>query len=133
MICDPDSTEPYVERIENMKIRWTAFGDSSETIFLLCMTEIHGCSKPAIEIIVKCQEYIIQKDEEGLLRQFVKLKAITDRLSVVFNKICTNPLLENHVNPVEWGQKYAKYGAPLSNRVPALSGMHLPIFHVCSS
>ena len=35
---------------------------------------------------------------------------------------------ENFANPVEWGQRYAKFSAPLSKRVPALSGLALPPF-----
>lgn len=130
-IRDITSIVPYPERVENMDLRWAAFNDYSESVFLLCMTEVHGCFKPVVEIMTRCQEYIIEKNNEGLLHELMKLKTLTDQLNYIFHKISVNPRAgENYANPVEWGQRYAKYGAPLSARVPALSGLHLPIFHV---
>src|SRR5436190_17686197 len=112
-------------------LRWAAFNDRSESVFLLCMTEVHGCFKPAVETMTRCQECVMEKDNESLLYQLMKLKTLTDQLSHIFHKICVNPRAgENYANPVEWGQRYAKFGAPLSSRVPTLSGLHLPIFHV---
>jgi hypothetical protein len=130
-IQDHTDIHPYLERMENMELRWPAFGDLSESVFLLCMIEVHGCLKPAVEIITCCQECVMERDNEGLLDQLVKFKALSDQLSSVFHKISVNPRAgKNYANPVEWGQRYAKFGAPLSSRVPALSGLHLPIFHV---
>lgn len=129
-IRDPTSVTPYPERSENMDLRWTAFRDSAEAIFLLCFTEFHGCSKPAVEIIVRCQECVMQKDNEGLLYELIKLKTIIDHLNIAFHKINLNPNSEQFANAIEWGQKYAKFSYPLSDRVPMNSGIHLPLFHV---
>ena len=42
------------------------------------------------------------KDNEGLLRELVKLKAIVDQFAYVFGKISVNPNSgENFANPVE--------------------------------
>jgi hypothetical protein len=113
-----------------MELRWSAFKDQSEAVFLLCWVEFHGCFKPAVEIMVRCQECVMERDNENLLKQLVKLKSLTDQLTGVFNKINLNSRSQQYANPIEWGQKYAKFSFPLSDRVPTHSGMHLPIFHV---
>ncbi|OAL19434.1 hypothetical protein AYO22_09596 [Fonsecaea multimorphosa] len=126
---DPTSINPYVARCENMDLRWPVFNDRGEAMFLLCMAETHGCFTQGVELITRCQERVMLKDKEGLLRELIKMKAIVDRFVHVFQKISVNPNSgENFANPVEWGQRYAKFSAPLSKRVPALSGLALPVF-----
>lgn len=126
---DPTSVQPYVARTENMDLRWPVFNDRGEAMFLLCMAEVHGCFQKGVEIIARCQEKVMQKDNEGLLRELIHLKQIVDQLPFVFHKISVNPNAgEQFANPVEWGQRYAKFSAPLSKRVPALSGLALPLF-----
>jgi len=113
-----------------MNLRWSAFKDRAEAIFLLSFTEFHGLAKPMVEIIVRCQEFVMLRDNERLLHELLKLKAIVDQLNTAFNKINLNPLSDQFANSIEWGQKYAKFSFPLSPRVPTNSGMHLPLFHV---
>ncbi|KAJ9602132.1 hypothetical protein H2200_013252 [Cladophialophora chaetospira] len=126
---DPTSVNPYVARCENMDLRWPVFNDRGEAMFLLCMAETHGCFTQGVELITRCQERVMLRDNEGLLRELIKLKTIVDRFVHVFQKISVNPNSgENFANPVEWGQRYAKFSAPLSKRVPALSGLALPVF-----
>ena len=115
-------------------------------MFLLCMAEVHGCFQNGVEIVTRCQEAVMNQNREALLYEMVKLKAIIDQLPYVFHKISVNPNAgEQFANPVEvcltfltsnapmpnqlqWGQRYAKFSAPLSKRVPALSGLALPLF-----
>ncbi|KAF8712312.1 Indoleamine 2,3-dioxygenase, partial [Rhizoctonia solani] len=126
---DHTSTTPYLERIENMDLRWPVFNDRGEAMFLLCMADSHGCFTPAVDLIATCQERVMERDNEGLLEALIKLKAVVDQLPYVFHKISVNPGSgENFAHPVEWGQRYAKWSAPLSARVPALSGLFLPLF-----
>ncbi|CUA66574.1 Nitrate reductase [NADPH] [Rhizoctonia solani] len=143
---DHTSTVPYLERIENMAsllqmvlrhfshpirqdLRWPVFHDRGEAMFLLCMADSHGCFTPAVDLIATCQERVMERDNEGLLDALIKLKAVVDQLPYVFHKISVNPGSgENFAHPVEWGQRYAKWSAPLSARVPALSGLFLPLF-----
>ncbi|CAE6432523.1 unnamed protein product [Rhizoctonia solani] len=126
---DHTSTVPYLERIENMDLRWPVFHDRGEAMFLLCMADSHGCFTPAVDLIATCQERVMERDNEGLLDALIKLKAVVDQLPYVFHKISVNPGSgENFAHPVEWGQRYAKWSAPLSARVPALSGLFLPLF-----
>lgn len=80
--------------------------------------------------MVRSQEAVMKQDNESLLNQLVKLKGLVDQLTVVFHKIDMNPQSDGHADPIEWGQEYAKFSFPLSERVPTHSGMHLPIFHV---
>lgn len=71
----------------------------------------------------------MNRDSQALLRELVALKELVDQLPYVFHKISVNPNAgEQFANPVEWGQRYAKFSAPLSPRVPALSGLALPLF-----
>ncbi len=71
-------------------------------MFLLCMAETHGCFTQGVELIARCQERVMLKDKEGLLRELLKLKIIIDRFVHVFQKISVNPNSgENFANPVE--------------------------------
>jgi sulfite reductase alpha subunit-like flavoprotein/predicted heme/steroid binding protein len=93
------------------------------------MAEVHGCFQSGVEVMVRCQEAVMVCDSESLLRNMVALKELVDQLPYVFHKISVNPNAgEQFANPVEWGQRYAKFSAPLSKRVPALSGLALPLF-----
>ncbi|KAF8536061.1 hypothetical protein BDD12DRAFT_935731 [Trichophaea hybrida] len=130
-IRDHASVYPYVNRSENMDLRWPVFQDRAEAMFLLCMAEVHGTFMNGVEIVTRCQEMVVERDNEGLLGELIKLKEIIDQLGHVFHKISVNPRSgEQFANPVEWGQRYAKFSAPLSNRVPALSGLALPLFQL---
>ena len=113
-----------------MDLRWSAFKDHAEAVFLLCFTEFHGCFKPGVELIVRCQECVMERDNEGLLYGLIKLKALMDQINTAFQKLSLNPNVGLFASPIDWGQKYAKFSFPLSNRVPTNSGMHLPLFHV---
>jgi sulfite reductase alpha subunit-like flavoprotein len=98
-------------------------------MFLQCMAEVHGCFQAGVEIVTRCQEAVMNRDSEALLRHMIALKELVDQLPYVFHKISVNPSAgEQFANPVEWGQRYAKFSAPLSKRVPALSGLALPLF-----
>ena len=98
-------------------------------MFLLCMAEVHGCFTTGVELLTRCQEAVMNRDNEALLQEMVELKAVIDQLPFIFHKISVNPNAgEQFANPVEWGQRYAKFSAPLSKRVPALSGLALPLF-----
>jgi hypothetical protein len=130
MVRDCSRTTPYIEQSDNIDLRWAVFNNRSEAAFLLCMVEIHGCFKPVVEIMTRCQEHVMEKNDDGLLNELVRLKTLTDQLSCIFHKISLNPKSgQGYVNPVEWG-KYARFTAPLSRRVPPNSGMYLPLFHV---
>ncbi|CAO2656703.1 Nn.00g055060.m01.CDS01 [Neocucurbitaria sp. VM-36] len=126
---DPTSIQPYAARAENMDLRWPVFNDRGEAMFLLCMAEVHGCFQSGVELVTRCQEAVMNRDSEALLHHMVALKEVVDQLPYVFHKISVNPNAgEQFANPVEWGQRYAKFSAPLSKRVPALSGLALPLF-----
>jgi len=142
---DPTSVQPYQVRAENMDLRWPVFNDRGEAMFLLCMAEVHGCFQSGVETVTRCQEAVMNRNPDALLREMIQLKTIIDQLPYVFHKISVNPNAgEQFANPVEvcipqhfcralltkkqWGQRYAKFSAPLSKRVPALSGLALPLF-----
>ncbi|KAL0577411.1 hypothetical protein V5O48_004576 [Marasmius crinis-equi] len=128
-IRDPTSIYPYLARAENMDLRWPIFNDRGEAMFLLCMAEFHGLFTPGPDLMARCQERVMEKDNEGLLVELIKLKEVVDQLAYVFHKISVNPHAgENFAPPATWGQGYAKFSAPLSKRLPALSGLFLPIF-----
>jgi hypothetical protein len=78
------------------------FNDRGEAMFLLCMAETHGCFVDGVEIMTRCQERVMLRDKEGLLRELIRLKAIVDKFAHVFHKISVNPHSgENFANPVE--------------------------------
>jgi hypothetical protein len=105
-IRDHTSVCPYINRSENMDLRWPVFQDRAEAMFLLCMAEVHGTFTHGVEIVARCQEMVVERDNEGLLVELVKLKDIIDQLGYVFHKISVNPGSgEQFANPVEWGQR----------------------------
>jgi hypothetical protein len=60
-IRDLTSVHPYVQRCENMDLRWPVFNDRAEAMFLLCMAETHGCFAPGVELIARCQERVMER------------------------------------------------------------------------
>lgn len=99
---DPTSIQPYVARTENMDLRWPVFNDRGEAMFLLCMAEVHGCFQQGVEAVTKCQEHVMNRESESLLREMIHLKTIIDQLPYVFHKISVNPSAgEQFANPVE--------------------------------
>lgn len=58
---DHTSVYPYVQRAENMDLRWPVFNDRAEAMFLLCMAEVHGAFQNGIEIVTRAQEAIMEK------------------------------------------------------------------------
>ncbi|KAG8805281.1 hypothetical protein FRC17_005592, partial [Serendipita sp. 399] len=104
-IRDPTSVHPYLPRAENMDLRWPIFNDRGEAMFLLCMAEVHGLFIPGPDLIARCQERVMERDNDGLLVELIKLKEIIDQLSYVFHKISVNPHSgENFAPPASWGQ-----------------------------
>jgi hypothetical protein len=100
------------------------------------MAETHGCFTQGVEIIARCQEKVMLKDKEGLLRELVKLKAIVDQFAYVFGKISVNPNSgENFANPVEvlnltqgpWS--LANWSPPVGS---TLCEIQRPSFQTCS-
>ena len=82
------------------------FNDRAEAMFLLCMAEVHGCFIPGVELLARCQEKVMLRDSEGLLRDLIDLKGVIDQLPYVFHKISVNPNSgENFANPVEVSQQ----------------------------
>lgn len=131
---DPTSVFPYPARRENIKLRWPVFDDGGEAGFLLCMAESAGCFREGIELVTRCQEAVMNRDNEELLRNLIAVKELVDQLVYVFHKISVNQASgDMFSNPVVWGSRYAKFSAPLSSRVPALSGLALPTFLLLDS
>lgn len=71
-------------------------------MFLLAMAETHGCFVRGVELVTRCQERVMLRDKEGLLRELIDLKSIIDQFAHVFQKISVNPRAgEFFANPVE--------------------------------
>jgi hypothetical protein len=71
-------------------------------MFLLAMAETHGCFVRGVELVTRCQERVMLRNAEGLLRELVDLKSIVDQFAHVFSKISVNPHAgEFFGNPVE--------------------------------
>jgi sulfite reductase alpha subunit-like flavoprotein/cytochrome b involved in lipid metabolism len=68
----------------------------------------------------------MSRNNEGLLRELVRLKEILERMPNAFHTISLNPSSgDNYVSPAEW-VRWAKFSAPLSKRCPATSGLQFP-------
>lgn len=70
------------------------------------------------------------KNNEGLLRELIRLKEILERMPNAFHSISLNPSSgENYISTTEW-VRWAKFSAPLSKRCPATSGLQFPPYLV---
>ena len=129
-IRDPTSTYPYVARFENTDLRWPMFGERAEVAFLKGCADTSASFQHGPDAIAACQEHVMNKNIEGLLREMIRLKEILERMPNAFHSISTNPNSgENYVSPQKW-VRWAKFSAPLSKRCPASSGLQFPPYLV---
>ncbi|KAF9692758.1 hypothetical protein EKO04_009252 [Ascochyta lentis] len=127
---DPQSKYPYVGRFDNTRLRWAMFGDSAENAFLKGCADTSASFQHGPDAIAACQEHVMNRNNEGLLRELVRLKEILERMPTAFNTISPNDKAgENYVSPTEW-VRWAKFSAPLSKRCPATSGLQFPPYLV---
>ncbi|KKY34684.1 putative nadph-ferrihemoprotein reductase [Diaporthe ampelina] len=125
-IRDHNSTYPYVARFDNMDMRWPMFGDQAEMAFLKGVADTSASFQHGPDAIAACQECVMNRDVEGLLRQMVRLKEILEMMPNAFHTISPNPMSgDNYVPANEW-VRWAKFSAPLSKRCPASSGLQFP-------
>lgn len=127
---DPLSRYPYVGRFDNTRLRWGMFGDSAENAFLKGCADTSASFQHGPDAIAACQEHVMNRNNEGLLRELIRLKEILERMPTAFNTISPNSRSgENYVSPAEW-VRWAKFSAPLSKRCPATSGLQFPPYLV---
>lgn len=125
-IRDHSSVTPYVGRFDNMDMRWPMFGDQAEIAFLKGVADTSASFQHGPDAIAACQECVMNRDNEGLLREMVRLKEILERMPNAFHTINPNPMSgENYVSAPMW-VRWAKFSAPLSKRCPASSGLQFP-------
>jgi sulfite reductase alpha subunit-like flavoprotein/cytochrome b involved in lipid metabolism len=129
-IKDPLSSYPYVGRFDNTTLRWAMFGDSAENAFLKGCADTAASFQHGVDAIAECQEHVMNRNNEGLLRSLVRLKEVLERMPNAFHTISPNDRSgENYVSPPEW-VRWAKFSAPLSKRCPATSGLQFPPYLV---
>ncbi|KAK3998190.1 alpha subunit of putative sulfite reductase [Cladorrhinum sp. PSN332] len=129
-IKDPTSTYPYVGRFDNMDMRWPVFGERTEIAFQKGCADTSASFQHGPDAIAACQEHVMNRNVEGLLREMVRLKEILERMPNAFHTINTNPNSgENYVPGHQW-VRWGKFSAPLSKRCPASSGLQFPPFLV---
>ena len=129
-IKDPASTYPYIGRFDNMEMRWPVFGERTEIAFQKGCAETSASFQHGPDAIASCQEHVMNRNVEGLLREMIRLKEILERMPNAFHSINTNPNSgENYVPGHQW-VRWGKFSAPLSKRCPASSGLQFPPFLV---
>ncbi|KAK4442883.1 alpha subunit of putative sulfite reductase [Podospora aff. communis PSN243] len=129
-IKDPTSTYPYVGRFDNMEMRWPVFGERTEMAFQKGCADTSASFQHGPDAIASCQEHVMNRNVEGLLREMIRLKEILERMPNAFHSINTNPNSgENYVPGHQW-VRWGKFSAPLSKRCPASSGLQFPPFLV---
>ncbi|KAK4466781.1 sulfite reductase [NADPH] flavoprotein alpha-component [Cladorrhinum samala] len=129
-IKDPNSTYPYVGRFDNMEMRWPVFGERTEIAFQKGCADTSASFQHGPDAIAACQEHVMNRNVEGLLREMIRLKEILERMPNAFHTINTNPNSgENYVPGHQW-VRWGKFSAPLSKRCPASSGLQFPPFLV---
>lgn len=129
-IKDATSSYPYIGRTDNMELRWPVFGERAEIAFLKGCAETSASFQHGADAIAACQEHVMNRNIEGLLREMIRLKEILERMPNAFHSISTNPSAgENYVSAQHW-VRWGKFSAPLSKRCPAASGLQFPPYLV---
>ncbi|KUJ15041.1 NADPH-ferrihemo protein reductase [Mollisia scopiformis] len=106
-VRDPTTTYPYVARFSNTDLRWPMFGDRSEIAFLKGCADTSASFQHGVDAIASCQEHVMSKNNEGLLRELIRLKEILERMPNAFHSISLNPSSgENYISPAEWFPPY---------------------------
>ncbi|KAF2844682.1 hypothetical protein T440DRAFT_493968 [Plenodomus tracheiphilus IPT5] len=114
---DPMSRYPYVGRFDNTRLRWAMFGDSAENAFLKGCADTSASFQHGPDAIAACQEHVMNKNNEGLLRELIRLKEILERMPAAFNTISPNSRSgENYVSPAEWFPPYLVMDAFLGRK-----------------
>ncbi|KAI0437400.1 cytochrome b5-like Heme/Steroid binding domain-containing protein [Xylaria telfairii] len=127
-IKDATSTYPYIARFDNIELRWPMFGEQTEVAFLKGVADTSASFQHGPDAIAACQEHVMNRNVEGLLREMIRLKEILERMPNAFHSISTNPNAgENYVSGQKW-VRWAKFSAPLSTRCPASSGLQYQSF-----
>ncbi|KAK1654596.1 cytochrome b5-like Heme/Steroid binding domain-containing protein [Colletotrichum phormii] len=129
-IKDVTSTYPYVARFDNMELRWPMFGERAEVAFLKGVAETSASFQHGPDAIAACQEHVMNRNNEGLLHEMIRLKEILERMPNAFHSISTNPNAGENYVPVQQWVRWAKFSAPLSKRCPASSGLQFPPYLV---
>ncbi|KAI1390895.1 uncharacterized protein F4822DRAFT_442135 [Hypoxylon trugodes] len=129
-IRDPTSTYPYVARFDNIDLRWPMFGEKAEIAFLKGCADTSASFQHGPDAIAACQEHVMNKNAEGLLREMIRLKEILERMPNAFHSINVNPNSGDNYVPVHQWVRWAKFSAPLSRRCPASSGLQFPPYLV---
>ncbi|GKT49717.1 sulfite reductase [NADPH] flavoprotein component [Colletotrichum spaethianum] len=125
-VRDPTSIHPYVGRFDNTDLRWPMFGERTEIAFLKGCADTAASFQHGPDAIAACQEHVMNRNNEGLLREMIRLKEILERMPNAFHSISTNPSSgDNYVSAAEW-VRWGKFSAPLSKRCPAASGLQFP-------
>lgn len=100
---DHSSVQPYVGRFDNMDMRWPMFGDQAEIAFLKGCADTSASFQHGPDAIAACQECVMNRDNEGLLREMVRLKEILERMPNAFHTINPNPMSgDNYVSAPMW-------------------------------
>ena len=98
-IRDPTSTHPYVARFDNTELRWSMFGERAEVAFLKGCADTSASFQHGPDAIAACQEHVMNRNTEGLLRELIRLKEILELMPNAFHSINTNPNSgENYVS-----------------------------------
>ncbi|KAI1759839.1 hypothetical protein GGR53DRAFT_117515 [Hypoxylon sp. FL1150] len=129
-VKDPTSNYPYVARFDNIDLRWCAFGEKAEVAFLKGCADTSASFQHGPDAIAACQEHVMTKNVEGLLREMIRLKEILERMPNAFHSINVNPNSGDNYVPVHQWVRWAKFSAPISKRCPASSGLQFPPYLV---
>ncbi|KAI1477970.1 hypothetical protein F4774DRAFT_180178 [Daldinia eschscholtzii] len=129
-IRDPTSTYPYIARSDNIDLRWPMFGEKAEVAFLKGCADTSASFQHGPDAIAACQEHVMNRNVEGLLREMIRLKEILERMPNAFHSINVNPNSGENYVPVHQWVRWGKFSTPLSRRCPASSGLQFPPYLV---
>ncbi|KAK1851941.1 cytochrome b5-like Heme/Steroid binding domain-containing protein [Colletotrichum chrysophilum] len=129
-VKDATSSFPYVARFDNIELRWPMFGERAEVAFLKGVADTSASFQHGPDAIAACQEHVMNRNNEGLLHEMIRLKEILERMPGAFHSISTNPNAGENYVPVQQWVRWAKFSAPLSKRCPASSGLQFPPYLV---
>jgi sulfite reductase alpha subunit-like flavoprotein len=117
--------------VENMDLLVPMYGNESERIFSLTMTETVAVTVPTLASAAKIAEAVVAGDTRAVK---VELIVIIDCLrKATFEtlwKVRTNPHARDNVDPLVWSKTFAPFPSPAVDGEVGLSGGGAPTFHL---
>ncbi|KAL2130773.1 hypothetical protein VTI74DRAFT_5972 [Chaetomium olivicolor] len=108
-IRDSSSIYPYIGRFGDMEMRWSVFGEMTKTAFQKAYAKTSASFQHGLDTIAACQEHVINRNVEGLLREMIRLREILEACPPPSPPSIRTPTLERTTSRVISGLQFPPF------------------------